>query len=59
MATNLDPRQVVCFEEILMSQVVSQDVLMRLLIQKGIFTEGEFLKMVKEVNHEMKTKKKG
>jgi len=36
-----------------------QDALIRLLIQKGIFREGEFLKMVKEVNHEMKTKKKG
>ena len=47
MATSLDPKQLVSFEELLMSQVVSQDALIRLLIEKGLFTKEEFLEMVK------------
>jgi hypothetical protein len=40
-----------------MSQVVQQKALTRLLVEKGIFTKEEFLKMVSEVNQEMKIKK--
>ena len=58
MATGLDPKQVVPFEELLMSQVVSQDALIRLLIEKGIFTKEEFLDMVRVVDQEMKRKAK-
>jgi hypothetical protein len=58
MATPLDPKQIVSFEELLMSQVVQQEVLTRLLIEKGIFTKEEFLEMVKVVNLEMKIKPK-
>ncbi len=58
MATALDPKQVVSFEELLMSQVVQQEALTRLLIEKGIFTKDEFLEMVKTVDQEMKRKKK-
>ena len=57
MAIPLDPTETVSFEEILMSQVVSQDALIRLLIKKGIFSKEEFLEMVKQVNSEMKSKK--
>jgi hypothetical protein len=57
MAIGLDPKQVVSFEELLMSQVVQQEALTRLLVEKGIFTKGEFLEMVKVVNQE--TKRKG
>jgi uncharacterized protein YqgQ len=39
-----------------MSQVVSQDALIRLLIDKGIFTKEEFLEMVKVVDREMRRK---
>jgi hypothetical protein len=35
MATTLDPKQIVSFEELLMSQVVQQEALTRLLIEKG------------------------
>ena len=38
MAIPLDPKQVVSFEELLMSQVVQQEALTRLLVEKGIFT---------------------
>ncbi len=58
MATALDPKQVVSSEELLMSQVVQQEALTRLLVEKGIFTKEEFLEMVKTVDREMKRKKK-
>jgi len=54
MALPLDPKQIVSFEELLMSQVVEQEALTRLLIQKGIFKKEEFLEMVKSVNPEIK-----
>jgi len=54
MATALDPKQTVSFEELLMSQIVQQEALTRLLVEKGIFTKKEFLEMVSEVNQQMK-----
>jgi uncharacterized protein YqgQ len=42
-----------------MSQVVQQEALTRLLVEKGIFTKDEFLEMVRVVNEEMKKKQKG
>ena len=59
MPIPLDPKQIVSFEELLMSQVVYQEALTRLLVEKGIFSKEEFLKMVKVVNHEMNKEKKG
>jgi len=41
---------VVSFEELLMSQVVQQEALTRLLVEKGILTTEEFLEMVKIVD---------
>ena len=58
MTISLDSKQVVSFEELLMSQVVQQEALTRLLIEKGIFNKEEFLEMVKVVNLEMKIKPK-
>ena len=58
MATPLDPKQVVSFEELLLSQVVQQEALTRLLIEKGVFTKEEFLEMVKVVDRKMKLKKR-
>ena len=43
MAIGLDPKQVVSFEELLMSLEVQQEALTRLLVEKGIFTKDEFL----------------
>jgi len=59
MATSLDPKQVVSFEELLMSQVVQQEALIRLLVEKGILTKEEFLNTIKRVNEEMREKRKG
>ncbi len=54
MAIDMDSKQIVSFEELLMYQVVSQDALVRLLIEKGIFTKEDFLDKVREVDHERK-----
>jgi hypothetical protein len=59
MPTPLDPKQIVSLEELLMSQVVQQEALTRLLIEKGIFNKEEILEMVRVVNEEMKKKQKG
>jgi len=47
MAVGLDSMQVVSFEKLLMSQVVQQEALTRLLVEKGVFTKQEFLDMAK------------
>jgi hypothetical protein len=54
MATSLDPKQIVSYKELIMSQAVQQGALTRLLIKKGIFTKEEFLEMVKVINQETK-----
>jgi hypothetical protein len=46
MATTLDPKQIVSYEELLMSQVFKQEALTRLLVEKGMFTMEEFLEIV-------------
>ena len=57
MATVLDPKQIVTFEELLVSQVTQQEALTRLLVEKGIVTQEELLKKVKEVDKEMTRKR--
>lgn len=59
MATKLDDKEIVSFEELLMSQVVQQEALTRLVVEKGIFTKEEFLEMVGVVDREMKKKGRG
>ncbi len=53
MSISPDPKQIVSFEELLMSQVIQQEILTRLLVEKGIFSKKEFLEMVKVVDREM------
>ena len=50
MLTAVDPKQIGSFEELLMSQVVQQEAVTRLLIMKGLFTKEEFWEMVKVVD---------
>ena len=54
MAISLESKEIVPFEELLMSQVVQQEALTRLLMEKGIFTKGQFLEMVRVVAKETK-----
>jgi hypothetical protein len=58
VATPLEAKQIVSFEELLISQVVQQEALIRLLIEKGIFTKNEFLEMIRVVDGEMKRNEK-
>jgi hypothetical protein len=58
MTTPLDPKQIVSFEELFMSQLISQEALTRLLVEKRIFTKEELLEMVRVVDQEMKRKEK-
>jgi hypothetical protein len=57
MAVSLDPKQVVSYKELLLSQVVQQEALTRVLVEKEIFTKEEFLEMVRVVDREGKRKK--
>jgi uncharacterized protein YqgQ len=41
-----------------MCQVIQQEALSRLLVEKGIFTKEEFLEMMKVVNREVKMKRR-
>ena len=59
MAITFDPKQIVPFEELLMSWVVQQEVLTGLLVQRGVFTREEFLEMVKVVDRGDDKKKEG
>ena len=54
MAIALDPKRIASSDELLMSQVVSQEAIIRFLVQKGIFTKEECLEMVEKVNLEMR-----
>jgi hypothetical protein len=58
MAISLDSKQIVSFEELLMSQVVQQEALTRLLVEKGVFTKEEFLEKIKLIDQERKRKTK-
>ncbi|MGA2518138.1 MAG: hypothetical protein ABSG44_16505 [Thermodesulfobacteriota bacterium] len=53
MAIGLDPKQSLLPEQLITSLLVSQDAVVRLLIEKGIFTKGEFLEKVNVVNLEI------
>ncbi len=50
MAIGLDSKQIVLNDDLLMSQVVSNEAIIRLFLEKGIFTKEEFLKMVNVAN---------
>ena len=54
MAPQTD-REPVSMDELLMSNTIQIDALYQLLIQKGYFTEGEFLSKLKEVQMDYKS----
>ena len=49
MAHALDPNEIVDFRELIMTNTIQVDTMYQLLIQKGYFTEAEFLNKMKEV----------
>jgi hypothetical protein len=52
MAYELDPKELVDFREMVMVNTIQVDTMYQLLIQKGYFTEAEFLAKMKDVQAE-------
>jgi len=50
MAYELDPIEIIEFKEMLMANTIQIDTMFQLLIQKGFFTEVEYLEKMKEVS---------
>ena len=57
MAEKLDPNELVSFKELLMANSIQVDAAVQLLIEKGIFTQGEFFTKLKQVQMEYNNKK--
>ncbi len=49
MAELLDPKEVVSFDELLMSEVIQSEALINLLDRKGIISKTELLEEMKKV----------
>ena len=56
MAQKLDQDELVSFRELLISNTIQLDVVTRVLIEKGIITDEEFLVKLKQVQMEYKSK---
>ena len=55
MAKKLDPKEIVSFEELLVSNVIEQDALVNLLERKGIIKKAELLEEIKKLRDRKKT----
>jgi hypothetical protein len=53
MAEKLDPKEVVDFKELLMSEVIQSEALINLLDKKGIISKQELLEEMKKVQASM------
>ena len=54
MAKQLDPRETVSFEDLLTSNIYTQEALINLLEQKGIITKRELLEEIKRLKDKQK-----
>jgi len=54
MAEKLDPKETISFEELLMSNVYTQEALVNLLEKKGIITKAELLEEIKTLRNRQK-----
>ena len=52
MAHELDPKELVDFREMVMANTIQVDTMYQLLIQRGYFTQAEFLGKLKEVQRD-------
>ncbi len=53
MAKQLDPKEIVSFKELLMSEVLQSEALINLLDRKGIISKQELLEEMKRVQASM------
>jgi len=52
MAEKLDPKETVTFEELVMSNVYTQEALINFLEKKGLFTKEELIEEIKRIRRE-------
>jgi len=57
MAEKLDQKDLVSYEELLITNVIQVDALSQLLIEKGLITEKEFYTRLKQVQAEYESKR--
>jgi len=57
MGERLDEKETVTFKELLVANAIQVDALCQILIEKGVFTQGEFFGKLKQVQREYETKK--
>ena len=53
MAEKLDPKELVSFKELLMSEVIQSEALINLLDRKGIISKQELMEEIKKVQASM------
>ena len=56
MAQRLESDELVSFKELLMANTIQMDTAVQLLIEKGYFTEAEFLSKLKQVQAQYQRK---
>lgn len=54
MAEKLNPKEIVNFEEVLMSNVYTQEALVNLLGKKGVITKAELLEEIRTLRDRQK-----
>ena len=54
MADKLDNKEIVTFEELLMSNVIEQEALINLLERKGLIKKAELMEEIKRLRKEKK-----
>ena len=59
MADKIDPKEVIDFKELLMSEVMQSEALINLLDRKGVISKQELLEEMKRVQATMIKSKKG
>ena len=57
MAKEIDPKELVSFKELLLSNVYTQEALMNLLEKKGLLTKKEVLEEIKRIKVEIEKTK--
>jgi len=53
MAEQLDPKELVSFKEMLLSEVITSEAIINLLDRKGIISKKELMKELKRVQESM------
>ena len=55
MAQALDPREIVTFRELIISEIIQTEALIALLDRKGIISKQEILEEIRAINATMRT----